>query len=275
MLEDIGKEIKKVKECLKDAMFVNGYIYNFVGLVNLMRKFTNQRNLHRPAITRFATSFITLAQIHKQKLNLQKMVTSKEWHETKWAKESKGKEVTMILLKETFWRDIVYTLKVTGPLVSVLRLVDGERKPAMGYIYEAMDRAKDTIKKSFSYNEQHYKKVEEIIDRRWSCQLSRPLHYAGYVLNPSTFYKDPENIKQNEKIIEGLHACIERLSPDTDTEDEILKQLNKYYEATNLFGRSAAVRQRTILPPGNYIFFIIFFLICLLLYNHLTLYFFS
>ena len=81
------------------------------------------------------------------------------------------------------------------------------------------------------------------------------MHYASYVLNPSTFYKDPENIKQNEKIIEGLHSCIERLSPDTDTENEILRQLDKYYETTNLFGRSAAIRQRTTLPPGNYIFF--------------------
>ncbi|GJR72913.1 putative zinc finger, BED-type containing protein [Tanacetum coccineum] len=78
MLEDIDKQIPRVKSCLKMAMFANGYIYNFVGLVNLMRKFTNQRNLHRPAITRFATSFITLLQIYKQKDNLRKMITSQE-----------------------------------------------------------------------------------------------------------------------------------------------------------------------------------------------------
>ena len=35
-------------------------------------------------------------------------------------------------------------LKVSGPLVCVLRLVDGEKKTPMGYIYEAMNRAKDT-----------------------------------------------------------------------------------------------------------------------------------
>lgn len=34
---------------------------------------------------------------------------------------------------------------VTEPLVKVLRLVDGE-KPAMGYLYEAMDRAKESIR---------------------------------------------------------------------------------------------------------------------------------
>lgn len=50
MLEDIGKQIPRVKNCLKKAMSANGYIYNYVGLINLMRKFTNQRNLHRPRL---------------------------------------------------------------------------------------------------------------------------------------------------------------------------------------------------------------------------------
>nr|GFC49961.1 putative zinc finger, BED-type [Tanacetum cinerariifolium] len=36
MLEDNGKKIPRAKECLKIAMLANGYIYNFVGLVNLM-----------------------------------------------------------------------------------------------------------------------------------------------------------------------------------------------------------------------------------------------
>ena len=40
-----------------------------------------------------------------------------------------------------------------APLVKVLRLVDGERKPAMGYIYEAMDKVKEIIIKSFNNNE--------------------------------------------------------------------------------------------------------------------------
>ena len=37
----------------------------------------------------------------------------------------------------SFWNHVVYILKVMGPLVKVLQLVDNERKPTMGYIYEA------------------------------------------------------------------------------------------------------------------------------------------
>ena len=36
------------------------------------------------------------------------------------------------------------------PLVKVLRLVDGDAKPAMGYIYKAMDKSKEQIQKNFN-----------------------------------------------------------------------------------------------------------------------------
>jgi hypothetical protein len=36
---------------------------------------------------------------------------------------------------------------VIEPLVQVLRMVDGDEKPSMGYLYEAMDKAKESIKK--------------------------------------------------------------------------------------------------------------------------------
>ena len=51
-----------------------------------------------------------------------------------------------------FWNTIVYILKAMGPLVQVLLLVENERKPAMGYIYEAIDRAKEAIMKAFNEN---------------------------------------------------------------------------------------------------------------------------
>lgn len=53
-------------------------------------------------------------------------------------------------MQDMFWRNVHYALKLTGPLVTVLRIVDGEKYPAMGFIYEAMDRAKEAIRDSFS-----------------------------------------------------------------------------------------------------------------------------
>ncbi|KAJ9544035.1 hypothetical protein OSB04_023742 [Centaurea solstitialis] len=142
--------------------------------------------------------FYHSSSISQQKNNLRRMVTSQEWMESKWSKEAKGKAVHSYFLQETFWRNIAYALKLTGPLVSVLRLVDGEKRPAMGYIYEAIDRAKETIAKSFPNQEELYQKTFEIIDRRWEHQLHRPLHAAGHYLNPSIFYDDMQRIESSE-----------------------------------------------------------------------------
>ncbi|XP_057791194.1 uncharacterized protein LOC131008327 [Salvia miltiorrhiza] len=177
MLEDIGK-LPQIKTTIQRGVKFVGFIYNHTSTLSLLRRFTNKRELVRPAVTRFATSFLSLERIHKEKTNLRKMFTSEEWTQNKLSKEAKGKQATKIALMPSFWKNIVYTLKVMAPLVRVLRLVDGEKKPAMGYIYEAMEKAKEAIAKSFQNNESRYKEVFAIIDNRWDCQLHRPLHAA-------------------------------------------------------------------------------------------------
>ena len=67
----------------------------------------------------------------------------------------------------------------------MLRLVDGDEKPTMGFIYEAMDRAKLAIKKDSRYWVDYWK----IIDRWWSVQLHHDLHAAGkYGLQSYVFH---------------------------------------------------------------------------------------
>ena len=56
----------------------------------------------------------------------------------------------------SFYNLIIYILKVIGPLIRVLRLVDNENKLAMKYTYVAMDKAKETIQKSFDENKEMY-----------------------------------------------------------------------------------------------------------------------
>ena len=150
----------------------------------MMRHFTRQRELLRLAKTRFAIAFITLSRLHEQKNNLRKMFISAECSESKWAKEQKGKNVAKTVIMPSFLNTIIFCLKISSPLVRVLCLVDGEKKAHMGYIYEAMTRATGTIVKSFIGNEEKYKEIFEIIDRRWEIQLYHPLHAVGYFLNP-------------------------------------------------------------------------------------------
>ncbi|XP_059638415.1 uncharacterized protein LOC132280296 [Cornus florida] len=148
VLEDIGK-IPSISRTIQRAVELNSYIYMRPKLLNIMRNFTHKKELLRPTKTRFATCFITLSSIHKQKNNLRKMFTSEEWSRNKWAKEEAGKRVVSYVLMPSFWNNIVFSLKVSGPHILVFRLVDGERKPPMGYIYAVMDRDKEAIAKSF------------------------------------------------------------------------------------------------------------------------------
>ncbi|GKV51788.1 hypothetical protein SLEP1_g58413 [Rubroshorea leprosula] len=191
------------------------------------------------------------AKVHKQKLNLRKMFTSDEWMKSKFYKEVKGKRATDVILMPSFWNEIVYALKVMGPLVGVLRLVDNEKKPAMGYIYEAMDRAKEAIQKAFDGNEEKYKNVFSLIDKRWENQLHHPLHAAGHFLNPQFFYNDP-SIATNKEIVKGLYDCIEKLIPNHDDQDKIIDQLHLYKEAEGMFADPMAVRSRSKRAPAQW-----------------------
>ncbi|XP_059627291.1 uncharacterized protein LOC132270103 [Cornus florida] len=206
MLEDIGK-IPSISRTMQRVVELNSYIYMRPKLLNIIRNFTHKKELFRPAKTRFVTCFITLSSIHKQKNNLRKLFTLEEWNHSKWTKEEAGKRVASYVLMPSFWNNIVFSLKVSGPLIPVLRLVDGERKPPMGYIYATMDRAKEAIVKSFGGVEDKYSDIFEIIDKRWNVQLHRPLHVASYYLNLEYFYSNPK-IEEDEEIAKGLYACI-------------------------------------------------------------------
>ena len=131
------------------------------------------------------------------------MFTSADWSESKWANEQKGKNVAKTVIMPSFWNTIIFCLKISNRLVSVLRSVDGEKKAPMRYIYEAMIRANETIVKSLLGNEEKYKEIFEIIDRRWEIKLHQPLHVAGYFLNPEVFYDKPE-LEHDEAIMRLL-----------------------------------------------------------------------
>ncbi|KAL5544677.1 hypothetical protein UlMin_008461 [Ulmus minor] len=169
ILCDIG-DISIHKDTICKARKVTVYIYQHSWVLNLMRKHTKGRELIRPGATRFATSYLTLNSLEEKKIGLRAMFGKTE-----------GERVMNIILADSeFWAAIKYCLKSVVPLVKVLRLVDGDAKPAMGYIFEAVDRAKDQIASNYNGIQKHYKPIWDIIDERWALQLHRPLHAASF-----------------------------------------------------------------------------------------------
>ena len=64
------------------------------------------------------------------------------------------------------------------------RCLDGDAKPAMCYIYEVMDIAKEQIWKIFNNVQKRYGLILRIIENRWVLQLHKPLQVVAYYLNP-------------------------------------------------------------------------------------------
>ncbi|XP_066308724.1 uncharacterized protein [Miscanthus floridulus] len=88
-------------------------------------------------------------------------------------------------------KDVKLCLSVFEPLVKVLRLVDGDVKPSMCFLYGELLKAKREIKEAYGNVETRYKKVIAIIDKKMKERLDSPLHLTAYLLNPYYSYANP------------------------------------------------------------------------------------
>ncbi|KAI5440573.1 hypothetical protein KIW84_010161 [Lathyrus oleraceus] len=138
------------------------------------------------------------------------MFTSEERLNLNASKKVKGKKEVAIVLQVSFWKDIVYTLKAMGPLVKVLRLVDNEKNPLIGSIYHAMLEGKELITKNFNNNESKNRMIEN-----------------------------------DEKLLDGLYACIDKLFESVEVVDAIHGELAKYKMGVGHFGLKESVRQKS------------------------------
>uniref|UniRef100_A0A6N2LQL2 BED-type domain-containing protein n=1 Tax=Salix viminalis TaxID=40686 RepID=A0A6N2LQL2_SALVM len=215
------------------------------------KEFTNGHDLCRPGITRFTTHFLSLQCLLKFKKELRQMFTCTKWVESSHGKSRVGNEIAAIILQDNdFWPRCAHIVNVSEPLVRVLRLADSEEKPSMGYLYEAMDKAKEAIKIRLKNRMSQYGPYIRVIDARWDKQLHSPLHAAGCFLNPGIYFR-PSFSKQRE-VTRGLLTTIMRLVPDCDTQDNIIAQIEEYKRATGLFGVTMAIRNREKLNPVSW-----------------------
>ncbi|KAL4315327.1 hypothetical protein AHAS_Ahas15G0174000 [Arachis hypogaea] len=143
-----------------------------------MRKFTGGREILRPAPTRFATNFIALQSILAQKDPLRAMLTLS--------------------------------------LVHVLRIVDSEDRPAMGFLYQAIYKAREEMVKRF----QKRKK-----------------------LNPAFRFNAGE-FEKHKETISGLLDVIEKYAYDDPVLNSKLTSEKRIFKnAEKDFGRPSAIHQ--------------------------------
>ncbi|CAL5389119.1 unnamed protein product [Camellia sinensis] len=120
MLEDIGK-LKVCDQTLSLARQVVKFIYGHCWVLSMMRSFTKNSELLCPAVTWFATAYLTFQSLYKQKQPLQAMFSSEKWASSSWARNVEGvKARVTVLFDLKFWPNVTFCIKSIISLVSVL-----------------------------------------------------------------------------------------------------------------------------------------------------------
>eukprot|EP00253_Pinus_taeda_P002401 PITA_02401 len=225
-----GEELDEELKCIKAQLESIKSSWRFTG------KFT-QGELSHPAITRFATNFLSLQSLLYEYQALRRMFCNQQWIFQKDSTKPKALSGKAFVFGDNLWEKVTEIVSFTEPHVKVLRLMDGE-KPAMGYICEGMDRTKEAIKTFCKGDESKYLFLWQIINSKCDKQLHSPLHAAGAYLNPRFFHKEGSNIQRDLEVMRGVMICIEKMFPDQDIQDKINIQRDMCKEAFGMFGFS-------------------------------------
>ncbi|XP_021990013.1 uncharacterized protein LOC110886509 isoform X1 [Helianthus annuus] len=248
ILEDF-RELEWISTILEQARSISRFIYNHSFVLNMMRRYTFGVDIVVVGPTRASTDFCTLKRMVSVKHNLQSMVTSEEWMECSYVKKEEGYTTLDYISNPSFWSMCTVITHLTDPLLRLLRIVGEKKRPAMGYVYAGVYRAKEAIKKEL-VQKKDYMVYWNIIDRRWEQLNRHPLHTAGFYLNPKFFYSTEGDI--HLQIRSSVYDCVERLVPDTTIQDKIVKETTLYREAAGDFGRKIAIRGRDTLFPAEW-----------------------
>jgi hypothetical protein len=252
MLEDIGK-LKEFKKPIARGRRVTTFIYRHGRLLALMRKATGNEDLVRPAATRFATSYLALKSLVKHKQALRSLFTSRGWVASKLAKTTAGLNVQDIVLSAEWWHAAEDCIRVTGPLLRVLRIADGDELPAMPEVSALMRAAKDRISQAFTQQNKQglLKKVMAIIEKRWENQMDHPLYGAALFLNPGKYFPIKES--GDDELVGELRSCfndvLARMVHDVPTRNKIDAQVVLYEDKRQGFANVMAIENMSKRNP--------------------------
>ncbi|OAY64417.1 hypothetical protein ACMD2_12940 [Ananas comosus] len=143
-----------------------------------------QKELKHPCATRFASNFFVLQSLVHVENELRLFVASAEWRVSNLNKSRQVKKVTELIQNYDFWNRAKEVLQALEPVVRILRLVDGEGSTS-GYLYDAMEKAKETIKCGLGNNQNKFIRIWELFDERRNENIMHPIHAAAALLNPA------------------------------------------------------------------------------------------
>ncbi|GAU49013.1 hypothetical protein TSUD_285000 [Trifolium subterraneum] len=212
--DNIHIHAKTIKMCQRIAFF----FFMRPSFKSLLQQFTKEIDTSLLlGITICDLSYLTLCSIHENKGGLIRMCTSKEWKSSESTELRKWVEDAV--LDKEFWKN----------------------EPAMGFIYDEMEKAKEEIQMGLfegGVERESFMLTQKIIDECWDKKAYSPLHAAGYHLNPQFHYR--HGFRDDIKIKRGLQQCITRMVVDPEERSKIEIQLDDFDKQANDFSHPIA-----------------------------------
>jgi len=85
IFEDFEKHLKVHQVTIKKGRRITTFIYGRIRLISMLKKFTKERDLIRPNMTRVATTYFTLASVQEMKalLRSRRVKNKQVWNFTR------------------------------------------------------------------------------------------------------------------------------------------------------------------------------------------------
>ncbi|CAH1441575.1 unnamed protein product [Lactuca virosa] len=181
--------------------------------------------------------------VRKKKEQLRHMFSSNEWEECKFSGKPKAIASYKMVTSVQFWSGMTQCLKVFSPLVKVLRMVDADWKPSMGFVYGEIKIAKEEIIKSLGGNEKHYKPIIDIINTKMKGWIDSTLHLTSYLLNSYYHYNDSQ-LQYDPDVMDAVLEFFDTLFyGDLEKQRQVVTvDLPKYKKKVDRFGCDLAIK---------------------------------
>ncbi|CAL0299742.1 unnamed protein product [Lupinus luteus] len=248
IIGDIGK-MEHVSTIAKSASDITKFVYNHEFLLAWLRKRQGWKEIIRLGATRFAITFIALKSIHEHKHDLQALVTSKDFIDSRYYRDKKANRFVEVVMNTRFWNDCTVIVNIVASLIRLLRIVDADDRPSLPYVYDGMHRARKTIKNVFMNKKSLYKAYIRIIKQIWDKQLRTKLHCAAYFLNP-IFYYYKDNFCIKPKVQQGWLGVLQ--AKVTTSKTEFFKQSCIYHDKVRSFGNTMTIETVKHLRPNQW-----------------------
>ncbi|XP_039113715.1 uncharacterized protein LOC120249272 [Dioscorea cayenensis subsp. rotundata] len=146
--------------------------------------------------------------------------------------------------------DCLLMVKIAAPIIKLLRVVDADEKPSLGYVYEGMFRIHKGIMSIFRDKQRLYDPYIKIVDERWDKHFRRNIHAAAYFLNPAFLY-DESTFVETPEVMQGLLDLLEQRSICSNSE-KVMKEIKIYQDRLGSFSRKSSLPASKNMQPDEW-----------------------